>query len=762
MTLHPRLRKQLGARRVESLPDEWRAFVRDVDARYRQADADREQLEQSVRALHLLLHRAQEEEGSARARRDRRREEAARTALLVREARQQSGIASLETGADLVVRSANAAASRLCGAEQMEGKPVFTLLLPLEPDALTLSWNARLARGEPILQSLSCRTAQHRVLSCDWVCIPKLSRSGKLDSVAIFWRDDSTRSNAQAELAALEERASLALAGAGDALFDWDLVRDKLVLWPDGLGLAELPAGWSSRPLDWFDRVHPDDVVGLRAAISAHLQGQIARLDHDHRVRPGRGDWRWVSLRGEAVRNERNEPVRLAGLLSDITRHRAHAERMAHDARHDPLTGLPNRTLFLDLLRHSFNRIRRHGDYRFAVLFIDIDHFKRINDSFGHEAGDQLLTQIARRLESSLRQGDTLARHAGDEFTMWLDDVRGQDDAIRVADRVHEMMRAPLQIDGRSIQSSVSIGIAIGSSRYPRVEDVLRDADVAMYRAKAQGRARTALFEHETPESGLKVRPLETDLRNAILLNQLRIHYLPIVDVASGEVKGVEALARWQHPRLGLVAPERFLALAVDTGLIVEIDRWVMRTASFDLRDWRRQTHLAHLTLSVNLSDTILEHQDLPAHIDAVLRESALSPRDLILDITEGAMAPGSAPALTLASLHRRGVGLHVDDFGMASSWLRHLHSTEVDSIKIDRSFLAGNARADRQVMTRIVSMARDLGKRVIAEGVETDEQFQFLKQVGCDSAQGYLFSNPIDAEGTSTFLARGPRTDFS
>ncbi len=758
--MHQRLRKQLGARREESLPDEWRAFLREVDAEYRQAGADREQLEQSVRALLSLLHRAQEDERSARARKDGRREELARAALRVREALQQSAIACLETGADLVVRFANVAAGKLCGVEQMEGKPVFTLLLPLDADALTLSWSARLARGEPILQTLSCGAADHRVLSCDWVCIPKLARGGKLEGVAIFWRDDTARAKAQAELAARDERAVLALAGAGDALFDWDLVRDRFVLSPDGLGLAELPAGWSSHPSDWFDRVHPDDVAGLHAAISAHLAGQAARLDHDHRVRPGRGDWRWVSLRGTAVRNERNEPVRLTGLISDITRHRAQAERMTHDARHDPLTGLANRTLFLDLLRHSFHRIRRHAEYRFAVLFIDIDHFKTINDSFGHDAGDQLLTQIARRLEASLRQGDTLARHGGDEFTMCLDDVRSEDDAIRVADRVHEGMRARFQIGDQSIQSSASIGIAIGSSRYARVEDVLRDADLAMYRAKAQGRARTALFEHEISESGSKARPLEADLRNAIQQNQLRVHYLPIVDVASGVVKGVEALARWQHPRLGLVAPEQFLALAVDTGLIVEIDQWVMRTASLHLRDWRKQTgNLAHLTMSVNFSEKMLGQKDLPAQIDAVLRESSLLPRDLILDITAGAMAPDGAMALTLASLHRRGVGLHMDDFGMASSWLKHLHSDQVDSIKIDRSFLAGNACADRKVMTRIVSIARDLGKRVIAEGVETDEQFQFVKEVGCDCAQGYLFSNPIDAEGTSLFLARGLRT---
>ena len=754
--MHPRLRKQLGARREEGLPEEWRALLREVDARYREDDAERERLEQAVRALLSLLHRSEEQDQRRRAGKALRGQERKRAEALQAEALQGSAVACLETGADLIVRSGNAAASRLCGVERLEGKPLFSLLVPLEADALTLSWGVRLARGEPLLQALSCRTADRRVLSCDWLCIPRLSRDGKLEGVRVFWRDDSARAKAQAELAARDERTALALAGAGDALFDWDLVLDRLVLAPDGLGLAELPAGWSSRPSDWFDRVHPDDVKGLRAAIAAHLDGHTARLDHDHRVRPGRGEWRWVSLRGVVVRDESQQPVRLVGLLSDITRHRAEVERMAHDARHDALTALPNRALFLDLLRHSFLRIRRHSDYRFAVLFIDIDHFKSINDSLGHDAGDQLLTQIARRLESSLRQGDTLARHAGDEFTMLLDDVRSREDALRVAERVHEVMRAPFQLAGRTVQSSASIGIAVGSAAYQRVEDVLRDSDVAMYRAKAQGRACTALFEPDGRESSApRERPLEADLREAIGQNQLRVHYLPIVEVKTGKVRGVEALLRWQHPRLGLVAPDRFLALADDTGLIVDFDRWVMRTASLQLRDWRRQAqNLGTLTLSVNLSEKMLGKKELPGEIDAVLRESALLPRDLILDIGEGGMVADGA----LKSLRGRGLGLHVDDTGTGSSWLRHLHSDQVDSIKLDRSYLKGTGRADRQVLTRIFSIARELGKRVIAEGVETDEQLDFLKEVGCESAQGYLFSNPIDAEKTSGLLARGLR----
>src|SRR5205823_4099645 len=293
-------------------------------------------------------------------------------------------------------------------------------------------------------------------------------------------------------------------------------------------------------------------------------------------VRDVNGDWRWLAVRGAARRDAEGAAVRVAGLMTDVTRSRVLIDRMSHDARHDALTNLPNRTLFVDLLRHSFHRTRRHEDYRFAVLFIDIDRFKMVNDAFGHEAGDQLLVQIARRLESCMREGDTLARHGGDEFTMWLDDVRGSADAVRVAERVHEVMHEIFEVSGQRIQSSASIGVAVGSSHYKQAEEVLRDADVAMYRAKALGKARTVVFQRAPGEPAPAASiQMETDLRSALLRNELRIHYMPIVDTQTGRVRALEALARWEHPRLGLVPPSKFLDMAVETGLIVSIDQWV-------------------------------------------------------------------------------------------------------------------------------------------------------------------------------------------
>jgi len=567
-------------------------------------------------------------------------------------------------------------------------------------------------------------------------------------------RDQTETVEKQDALREREERYTLALAGAADVVWDWDLRASRLTLssrWREILGLSTALSG---APSDWLDRVHPEDAAPLRAALASHFEGRTASLEHEHRVRHADGDWRWLAVRGAARRDTSGAAIRVAGLMSDVTRHRLVVERMAHDARHDALTGLPNRTLFLDLLRHSFYRTRRHEDYRFAVLFIDIDRFKTVNDAFGHEAGDQLLQQIARRLESCLREGDTLARHGGDEFTMWLDDVRGAADAIRVADRVHEVMREPFELSGQKVSSSASIGAAVGSSNYKQAEDVLRDADVAMYRAKALGKARTSVFQREAGETPPpSMLQMETDLRSALLRNELLLHYMPIVDVATGKVKGLEALARWQHPRLGLVQPAKFLSLAMETGLIVSIDQWVLRTASRQLHDWRRElAGAAKCSISVNFSQKLLEERDLGSQIDRVLRDAHLAPADLNLDINESSMNNGDAPSRgMIAELHQRGLGLHMDDFGTGKLWLRHLHASDVDSIKIDRSFLS-----ERQILSRLVSMARELGKKVIAEGVETAEQLRLVREVGCEQAQGFFFTPPLDVIKARSLLQGG------
>jgi diguanylate cyclase (GGDEF)-like protein/PAS domain S-box-containing protein len=742
--MHPRLRRLLGAKAATDP-----AFLDSVDAAFRELDADRALLEGSLQTLTALLMRAQQAEAARAGHTAARRAQAAKAQERLARTIAKSRLATLDLDSALIVRSGNAAAAQLCGLaiEAMPGRHVFELLEPLLKDSLAARWLERLRRREAVAETQACSAADGRALACDWVCMPRASRSGKLLGVTALIRDETAR----IEAGEREERAALALAGTGDAIWDWDLRTNRLFLGAGWRELLGLDGAGTGRPADWLERVHPDDLAPLRAALTAHFEGRITALEHEHRVRHAGGEWRWISVRGAAIRDGNGAAVRALGLLGDVTSHRLLVERMAHDARHDALTGLPNRTLFLDLLRHSFTRLRRHEDYRFAVLFIDIDRFKAVNDAFGHEAGDKLLVQIAHRLESCLREGDTLARHAGDEFTMRLDDVRSASDAIHVADRVHEVMQQPFDLGGTAVTSSASIGVAIGSSRSIRAEDVLRDADVAMYRAKAAGRARTNVFAQELGESAPTYLQLESDLRLAIGREELRIHYMPIVDMATGRVKGLEALARWQHPRLGLVAPERFLGLAVETGLIVSIDRWMLQMASRQLQEWRRDLGAAAgLTLSVNLSQNALEEHDLASVIDRVLLDAQLVPGDLNLDVGD------LVPAGMLTQLHGRGFGLHMDDFGTGQSWLRHLHGQELDSVKIDRSFVTASAGADRAVLRRIVGIARDLGKKVIAEGVETAEQLHCVREAGCNAAQGYFFSAPLDVVRTRSLLKRG------
>ncbi|TMA27033.1 MAG: EAL domain-containing protein [Deltaproteobacteria bacterium] len=731
--MHPRLQKQ-----TQSLSGE--ALLLAVDKAYREAD-------ESIRSLTAMLQRTQDDQSESEARKALRQKRAAKAARRLERAMTRCGMPIFELNAELVVQIANPAAERLCAADPV-GKPLLAMLEPLQAEMVAVRWHKRFLELEPVAETLACSAADHRGLTCDFVLVPK-TRKGKLEGVTALVRDETQRAEAQEARREREERMALALGFGTDIVWDWDLRLGKLHLSPRWRDLVGEPDAAARIPSDWIERVHPDDQAPFRAAISAHIEGQSPAIEHEHRVRHQSGDYRWVWVRGAAIRDKSGMAIRATGLMTDVTRHRALVERMAHDARHDSLTGLCNRMLFLDLLRHSLHRTRRHADHRFAVLFIDIDRFKTVNDTLGHQVGDELLVQIARRLETCLRQGDTLARHAGDEFTMRLDDVRDQGDAVRVADRVHEVMREPFQIGMHTVRSSASIGIAVGSAAYSQAEEVLRDADSAMYRAKGMGTGRTAIFDRQPSEA---TPSLESDLRRALQHEELRVYYMPIVEVPSGKLEGLEALARWQHPRLGLVSPVNFLALAERTGLIVAIDRWVLDAASRQLREWRRDMNQARYTsLSVNFSQKMLEQQDLTAQVEGVLHETRLDPGDVNLDVSESTM---ETPSRCLGELHRRGLRFNMDDFGTGHCWLRHLHAADVDSVKVDRSYVAG----EREVLRRIVSIARELGKKVIAEGVETEEQLRCVREVGCDAAQGFLFSAPLDATHAGALLQHGLR----
>ena len=461
------------------------------------------------------------------------------------------------------------------------------------------------------------------------------------------------------------------------------------------------------------------------------------------------GQFRWVSTTKLALRDPNGEIVGTFGISRDITDRKKAEEQLQRQAFYDPLTDLPNRALFLDRLHHLFQRARRSlGSPQFAVLYLDLDRFKGINDSLGHQAGDELLIATARRLERCLRPGDTLARLGGDEFTVLLDDVRSERDATGVAERIHQEMAAPLKIRGAEVFSSVSVGIALSSTGHECPEDMLRDADTAMYRAKAGGRASHQVFDGDMHRRAVSSLRLETDLRRALERHEIVPYYQPVVDLETCTVVGFEALARWRHPSRGVLLPDLFVPVAEETGLVVELGAWMLGEACQQAREWQ-QKHplLAALGISVNVSGRQLSQGSVASDVERVLGATGLDPACLTLEITESALVhSSSAGASAVERLHAMSVGLHLDDFGTGYSSLTYLHSFPVQALKIDRSFVSRMCQAPQQaaIVKAIVSLAHDLEMEVVAEGVETLAQLEALRALGCRRGQGFLFSKPL------------------
>ena len=454
-----------------------------------------------------------------------------------------------------------------------------------------------------------------------------------------------------------------------------------------------------------------------------------------------------------------------------IERQRAE-DRLIHDASHDPLTGLPNRALFLERLNQSIAHAQRKADAQFAVLFIDLDRFKIVNDSLGHLAGDRLITQVAGRLTGALRREDvvarpgaaapdcsTLARLGGDEFTILLTDIHDPSDAVRVANRVKDALRQPFAIDGQEVYTSASIGIASSTSGYESADAILRDADLAMYRAKALGKARWELFDREMHQVAMKRLALETDLRHALQNEEFVLHYQPIVSLRTGEVAGFEALVRWQKPGGELVPPGGFIETMEDTGLIVFLGVWVLREACRAARLLQDSMPGEQaLSISVNVSPRQFAQPDLAAQIRTVVAEVGIDPHRLRLEITESAMIGDmDRVAAVLRELKEIGVRVSIDDFGTGYSSLSYLHSLPLDVLKIDRSFVSAMARNGEslQIVRTIMSLAHNLGMDVIAEGPEDAEQVSQLRAIGCEFGQGFYFSRPVELSAAMAFLAR-------
>jgi diguanylate cyclase (GGDEF)-like protein/PAS domain S-box-containing protein len=570
----------------------------------------------------------------------------------------------------------------------------------------------------------------------------------------VLAQDVSDRKRAEKALRESERRYARAVAGANDGLWDWDLTTGKVYFsprWKSLLGYEEDEIGES--PEEWLTRVHPEDAERLRGKIASHLREAHGYLEDEHRVKHRDGTWRWMLGRGQAVWTADGRPSRMAGSLTDISVRKRAEEQLLHDAYHDALTGLPNRTLFLDRLEHA--AARRRDKNGFAVLFLDLDRFKVINDSLGHGIGDQLLVGVARKLQAALRAGDTVARLGGDEFTILLEEVQDPGVAMRTADRILRELAVPMDLSGHQAATTASIGIALSTAGFHHAADLLRDADTAMYRAKALGKGRYELFDPAMHHRMVALLRLEEDLRAALERRELKVHYQPIVGIASGQIVRFEALMRWEHPLRGHIPPSEFIPLAEETGLIVPLGQWLLREAARQLQEWQeRHPRQPPLAMSVNLSARELAEPALADSVAETIRQTGLDPSSLTLEITESRLESGEPAVADLNRLKALGVELAVDDFGTGYSALSRLTRLPVDALKIDRSFITGLGEPqNREIVRMIVALTDVLGIDAVAEGVETAEQLESLRVLGCEYGQGYLFHRPASAEVVGAHL---------
>ncbi len=568
-----------------------------------------------------------------------------------------------------------------------------------------------------------------------------------------------------------QERYALAVGGANDGIWDRDFAADRVYFsprWKAMLGHAEdeIP----DLPEEWLARIHPDDLATHRAALDAHVRGETEHFESEHRMRHRDGTYRWFLTRGVAIRDRTGRPTRMAGSMSDITARKAAEEVLRQSALHDALTGLPNRTLFLDRLTLSLARSRREPEHRCAVLFLDLDRFKRINDGFSHAVGDELLVALGRRLTGILRPADTVARGGpdglvarlgGDEFTILLEDLDSPERARDVAGRIQRALEEPFRIRDRELVVSASVGISISKPGASALE-MMRNADIAMYDAKRQGTARWSVFTDAMHNRVLGQVELETELRRVIEEGRLRVFYQPVVDLATGSLIGFEALARWPEADVP-VSPDRFIAIAEDTGLIADLGRFVLGEACELLDDWRRRGIVEpDVTMSVNVSGRQLgDPGRVVGDVRAALERSGLPPACLRLEITEGTVISRPERVRSaLTELAQLGVRAEIDDFGTGYASLTFLQSFPGDTLKIDRSFIGTmHENAGHEAIVRaIVALAHNLDMHVVAEGIEDPAQHALLRSIGCGYGQGHLFARATEAAELEAMIgAFGP-----
>jgi len=650
------------------------------------------------------------------------------------------------------VRLWDATTARLinCPRERVLGRPLL--------DAVPVLAQTQLQRAiDEVVKTRSVRRLTRMVLPPDASRIVDVEILPAAGGATLLWHDVTARVRAEQSVRRSEERLALAAAGANDGLWEWDFRTQTFYAsarWNALVGLA--PADSSGRPELWLERVHAEDVPALREALDTCIAGTAQTFEQEHRIRCEDGSYHRFLCRAAAARSGGGRVLRLAGSLTDTT-DQANAETQLRSAGfRDPLTGLCNRAVFVESLGRKLAECKRltRGDW-FATLYLDLDRFKVVNDSLGHLVGDELLIAVSRRLESCLREGDALARLGGDEFAILLNGLSDPQQANAVAFRIQKALGSPFSIGGREVFTSASIGIAFGLAHYNNPDEIMRDADTAMYHAKSRGKARHELFDADMHARARDRLGLENDLRRAIDSQSFEVHYQPIVLLASRMCVGFESLIRWTRNGEA-VSPAIFIPMAEELGLIEPLGTWVLQQACRTFADWQRQFPDAGIDcITVNVSSRQLMQQHFMLIVEQAIEASGLKPCDLRLEITETALMDSPhVAAKVLSELREFGVKIYLDDFGTGYSSLSHLHKLPVDALKIDRSFVKSLAVADRPaIVESILALARTLNTSVVAEGIESDDQARELQRLGCTHAQGFLFSRPLSSRAAEQLL---------
>jgi len=649
------------------------------------------------------------------------------------------------------------------GLERLDAGGIDLVLLDFSlPDARGLDSFRRLRGAHPELPVIVLTSLDDDAMAVRAVAegaqdyLVKSVVDARLLATAIRYACE--RHRVEAALRASEERFALAVQGANDGLWDWDLTADRVYLsprWKQMLGYAEHELG--CRPDDWFALVAEGDRERLRTALEAHAASGEPHFELEHRMRHRDGSELWVLTRGVLVRDESGRPVRMAGSQTDVSVRKRVEQQLLHDAFHDGLTGLANRTLFLDRLSIALASRRRIGGENFAIFFLDLDRFKTVNDSLGHGVGDLLLAETGRRLVRLMRPSDTVARLGGDEFAVLAGGVRDGGAAAHIAERVQRELSRPFTFGGQEVFTTASIGIALPVDPDTTAEGMLRDADLAMYRAKAAGRGRYEVYDHELHTAAVQLLKLETELRRAVAAGDFVMHYQPIVSLADGRIVGFEALARWVHAERGLVAPAHFIAVAEETGLVVPLGWLVLERACAQARSWQsRFPAEPPYFMSVNVSGKLFAQEGAVEQLLRILESSGLAPESLRLEVTESVVLDhGELVMKGLRTLRAMGVQLSIDDLGTGYSSLSYLQRFRYDSLKIDRSFVHDiEVQDSRVIIETILALASHLGIGVVAEGVETGEQLDRLRKLGCPLGQGFWFARPLDPAAAEQLLA--------